>query len=72
MKLRLMFENDKNCLLNDEIILRSQQRFQSDHEVYTEEVNKVALGSRDNKRLQTSNKIETYSHRKNVFKACER
>ena len=72
MKLRLMFENDKNCLLNEEIILRSQQRFQSDHEVYTEEVNKVALGSRDNKRLQTSNKIETYSHRKNVFKACER
>ena len=72
MKLRLMFENYKNCLLNDEVILRSQQRFQSDHEVYTEEVNKVALGSRDNKRLQTSNKIETYSHGKNVFKACER
>ena len=59
-------------MLNDEVILRSQQRFKSDHEVYADEGNKVALRSHDNKRLQTSNRIETYSHGTNVFKACER
>ena len=49
-----MFENYKDCLLNDTVILRSEQRFKSDyHEVYTEEVNKIALSSDDDKRLQT-------------------
>ena len=49
-----MFENYKDCLLNDTVILRSEQRFKSDyHEVYTEKVNKIALSSDDDKRLQT-------------------
>ena len=44
----------KKCLFNDKNILKSQQRFKSDHhEVYTEEVNNVALSSDDSKRLQT-------------------
>ena len=30
--------------------------------MYTEEVNKIALRSNDNKRLQTSHKIITYPH----------
>ena len=54
IKRRIMFENYKDCLLNDTVILRSEQRFKSDyHEVYTEEVNKIALSSDDDKRLQT-------------------
>ena len=41
-----MFENYKDCLFNDENILRSQQRFKSyHHKLYTEEVNKIALSS---------------------------
>ena len=48
-----MFENYKDCLFNGEVILKSQQRFNSDHhKLYTEEVNKVALSSNDDKRLQ--------------------
>ena len=36
IKRRLKF-NDKDCLLNNEIILKSQQRFKSEaHKVYTE------------------------------------
>ena len=39
-----MFENYTDCLFNDKIILKSQQRFKSyNHDVYTEEVNKIAL-----------------------------
>ena len=46
-----MFKNYTDCLLNDKTILKSQQRFKSDcHIVYTEQVNKIALSSNDDKR----------------------
>ena len=58
-----MFQNYKDCLFNNEIILKSQQRFKSNHHnVYTEEINKIALSSNDDKRLQTSDRIKTYSY----------
>ena len=48
------------------------KRFRSDHhKVYTEEVNKVALSSNDDKRIQTFDKVTTYSYGTNVFKVCE-
>ena len=59
-------------MFNDKIILRSQQRFRSDHHrVYTEEVNKIALSSNDDKRNQTHDKIITYLYGSNIFKICE-
>ena len=67
-----MFENYKDSLFNDKIILRSQQRFRSDHlNVYTEEVNKIALSSNDDKRIQKFDKITTFPYGTNVFKICE-
>ena len=67
-----MFENYKDSLFNDKIILKSQQRFISDcHNVYTEEVNKIALSNNDDKRLQTFNKVITYPYGTNTFKVCE-
>ena len=39
--------------------------------VYTEEVNKTALSSNDDKRLQTFVRVTTYPHGTNIFKACE-
>ena len=67
-----MFKNYKDSLFNNEIILKSQQRFKSDHhKVYTEEVNKIALSSNDDKRLQTFDKITTYPYGTNAFKVCE-
>ena len=36
--------------------------------MYTEEVNKIALCSNDDKRLQTFNVIETYRYGINAFK----
>ena len=72
IKRELMFENYKDCLFNGEVILKSQQRFKSDHhKVYTEEVNKIALSSDDDKRLQTFDGIETYPYGTNAFKVCE-
>ena len=67
-----MFENYTDSLFNDEIILKSQQRFKSDHhKVYTEEVNKIALSSNDDKRLQTFDKNTTYPYGTNAFKVCD-
>ena len=67
-----MFENYKDSLFNNKTIMRSQLRFKSDlHNVYTEEVNKIALNSSDNKRLQTFDGITTYPYGTNAFKVCE-
>ena len=67
-----VIENYKDCLFNDKILLKSQQRFKSDHhKVYTEEVNKIALSSNDDKRLEIFNVIETYPYGTNAFKVCE-
>ena len=58
-----MFQNYKDRLFNNKIILKSQQRFKSDyHKVFTEEINKTALCSNDDKRLQTSDRIKTYPY----------
>ena len=58
-----MFENYKDCLITDKTILRSQKRFKSyHHKMYTEEVNKIALSSDDNKRLQKYDRVTTYPY----------
>ena len=72
IKRRIMFENYKDSLFNNNTILRSQLRFKSDlHNVYTEEVNKIALNSNDDKRLQTFDRVTTYPYGTNAFKVCE-
>ena len=63
IKQNLMFENYKDCLLNNKTIYRSQEGFKSYyHNMYTEEVNKIVLSSNDDKRLQTFDGIERYSY----------
>ena len=72
VKRRLMFENYKDSLFNNKTIMRSQLTFKNDHHnVYTEEVNKIALNSSDDKRLQTFDRITTYPNGTNAFKECE-
>ena len=68
-----MFENCTDCLFNDKIILKSQQRIKSDyHNACTEQINKTALISNDDKRLQTFDRITTYPQGTNAFKTCKR
>ena len=63
-----MFNDYKDCLFKNEIILRLQQRFKSEpYCVYTEEVNKIALRSNDDKRLQNFDRIRTYPYGINTF-----
>ena len=72
IKRRLMFENYKDSLFNNKVIMRSQLRFKSDLDnVYTEEINNIALNSNDDKRLQTFDGVTTYPYGTNVFKVYE-
>ena len=64
IKRRLKFNDYKNCLLNDEILLKSQQRLKSQADkVYTEKVSKIALSGNNDKRLQTFDIITTYGYK---------
>ena len=66
------FNDYKECLFKNEIILKSQQRFKSEaHCVYTEEINKIPLISNDDKRLKSFDGITTYPYRANAFKVCK-
>ena len=59
----LKFNDYEDCLLNSEIILKSQQRFKSEaHDVYTKEINKIAPYNNDDKRLQTFDRITSYPY----------
>ena len=63
IKQMLKLNDYKNCLLSNEIILKSQQIFKSEaHNVYTEEINKIALSNNCDKRLQTVDRITSYTY----------
>ena len=58
----IKFDDYKKCLLNDKVILKSQQRFISNkHDVYMEDVNKIALSKRI-KRIVSPDKISCYPY----------
>ena len=63
IKKMIKFNDYKKCLLNGKIILKSQQRFISNkHDVYTENINKIALSNNDDQRIVLSNKITSYPY----------
>ena len=67
---RILKLNDyKDCLLNIEIKLKSQQS--EAHNVYTEEVNEIGLSSNDDKRLETFDIITSYPYGTTVGKVCK-
>ena len=69
IKQKLVFTNFKDCLFNNKNLYRSQQRFKNyNHDVYTEEVNQIALSSDDDERLQTFDRITTCPYGTNAFK----
>ena len=71
IKRRLKFNDYEDCLLNNEVILNPQQRFKSRaHSVYTG-INKIALSSNDDKRLQNFARITSYPHGTNAGRLCK-
>ena len=56
-------ENHKEFIKNNRKILKSQQRFKSKKpNVFTEEVNKIALSANNDKKTQTIDSVESYAY----------
>ena len=61
IKRMIKFNDYKNFLLKDKVLLKFQQRFTSKkHDAYTENINKIALSNNDDKRIVSSDKITSY------------
>ena len=56
-------ENLKEFIKNNKSMLKTQQRFKNEkHNFFTEEINKIASSSNDDKRMQSIDSIETYAY----------
>ena len=67
----IVLKNHKNLIKNNELILKIQQRFKCKrHNDFTEEINRIALNSNDDKRMQSNGLIETnvYGANKDLIK----
>ena len=54
-------EDQKEFIKNNKLILKTQQRFRSEkHNVFTEEINEIALSSNHDKRIQSIDSVEGY------------
>ena len=59
-------------MLNNQAILKSKKRFKSErHDVYTKEINKIALSSNEDKRLQIFDRITSYPYGASTGKVCK-
>ena len=60
-------ENHKEFMKNNKLMmLKSQQRFRIEkHNVFTEEVNKIALSANGDKRIQSIGSIKIYAYETN-------
>ena len=57
IKKMLKFEDYKKCLFDNKPMLKSEN-----HEVYTENINKIALSSNDDKRIVALDRITSYPY----------
>ena len=66
------FYGYKNCLLNNETISKSEQKFKSEvGNVYNEEIIEITLGGDDDKRLQDFDNITSYPYGANAGTVCK-
>ena len=57
-------KNHKEFIKNKKLISKSQQRFKSEeHNIFTEKINKITLSANNDKRIQSTNPVETYAYK---------
>ena len=62
-KTQIDINSIKGFIKNNKSILKIQQRFKSErHNVFTEEINKIALSSNDDKIMQSIDSIQTNAY----------
>ena len=56
-------EYQKEFIINNKLILKTQQRFESErHNVFTDGITKIALSSNDGKRIQSIDSVKTSAY----------
>ena len=56
-------KEDKKEFIKNRLILKTQQRFKCErHTAFTEKINKIALSSNDDKRLQSIDSVKTNAY----------
>ena len=66
-------EDHIEFIKKNKLILKPQQRFRSKkHNVFTEEINQIALSLNDDKRIQSIDSIETYVHGMSEDLVCKK
>ena len=59
----MLQKKTKEFIRNNKLILKAQQRFKSErYNVFTAEINKIALSSNDDKYMQLIDSVETYAY----------
>ena len=67
----MQFDDYRECLLRRKEQLRIMNVMRSDcHEIYTEEVNKIALSSDDKKRIIMAHGLHTLAYGHTNLKKC--
>ena len=57
---KCFIENHKHFIIKNRSILKPQQEFKSErHNDFTEEINKITLSSTDDKRIQSTDSVQT-------------
>ena len=66
-------EDQKEVIEINKLILKIQPKFRSDkHNVYTEETDKIALSWNDDRKMQSINSKETYTHGTSKDLVCKK
>ena len=53
-------------------MLKTQRTFRSkEHNIFNEKINKIALSSNDDKRIQSIDSIDTYAHKMSKDLVCK-
>ena len=61
--IQIVFKNSKGFIKSNKLILKSQQRFKTEtHNVFAEEINKIALSSNGDTRIHSIDLAEIYAY----------
>ena len=72
-KNKIDLDSPKEFIKINKLILKTQQRFKSKrHNIFTEEINKIALSSNNDKRMQSIDSVETYAYVMNKDLVCKK
>ena len=58
----ILKEDRRQFIKNNQLILKTQQRFRSEKHVSTEEINKISLSSSFDERIQSIDSMDTYAY----------